>query len=262
MIIPIPRAAASIFFLATLTSMNFATAQAPKPEEVKAVMDRVLGYVNAATPVGIIDSKSGHAITDLKQPNAGATLVKSDYRIDSHEWGLAYSGMLLAHQVTGDATYKEYVKTRMAFLAQAVPYFQKVHEAYPGSKVPLEIVFNPQSLDDSGSLCAAMIKATRAGMTGLQPIIDNNLEYIMTRQYRLRDGTFARNRPLPNTVWADDLYQSIPALAQAGSVTADGRYFDESIAQIQHYANTVFNREKNVYMHAWVQDMETHPEFY
>jgi rhamnogalacturonyl hydrolase YesR len=150
----------------------------------------------------------------------------------------------------------------MTFLASAVPYFEKHHKAFPSEATPLEIVFNPQSLDDSGSLCAAMIKSTRLGVSGLQPIIDNTLSYIMTRQYRLRDGTFARNRPLPNTVWADDLYQSIPALAQAGTAKGDNKYFEESIIQVTRYANTVFNKTKGLYMHAWVQDMDPHPEFY
>jgi unsaturated rhamnogalacturonyl hydrolase len=232
------------------------------PGDVKSVMDRVLGYVNKVTPVGIVDKKTGNPITNYSQPNADATLVKTEYRIETHEWGLAYSGMILASQATKDPSYFEYVRQRMTFLVSAVPYFEKHHKAFPSESAALEIVFNPQSLDDSGSLCAAMIKSTRLGVTGLQPIIDNTLSFIMTKQYRLGDGTFARNRPLPNTVWADDLYQSIPALAQAGTTKGDKKYFDECIDQVRRYSATVFNKSKGLYMHAWVQDMEPHPEFY
>jgi unsaturated rhamnogalacturonyl hydrolase len=237
-------------------------AQPIKPEEVKLVMDRVLAYLNTATPVGIIDEKTGNPITDLAHPNPTATLVKSEYRIETHEWGLTYSAMLLAYEATNDNSYKDYVVKRMEFLSQAVPYFASYHKAFPDRQAPLEIVFDPHSLDDSGSLCAAMIKATRQGVRGLQPIIDRNLKYIMAEQYRMKDGTFARNRPLPNTVWADDLYQCIPALAQAGIISGDQKYFSESINQIEKYSYTVLNKSKGLYMHAWVQDMDPHPEFY
>jgi unsaturated rhamnogalacturonyl hydrolase len=241
---------------------SLVSAQDVTPAQVKAVMDRVLNYLEIATPFGVIDGKTGQPITQFSQPGRDATLVKCEHRIETHEWGLTYSGMLLANAATKDAAYLNYVSRRMAFLAVAVPYFEKYHKAFPAEKVPLEVVFNPQSLDDSGSLCAAMIKATRIGPTGLQPIIDNSLSYIMTRQYRLSDGTFARNRPMPNTVWADDLYQSIPALAQAGTVQQEKRFFDESVKQVMLYASTVFNKSKGLYMHAWVQGMDHHPEFY
>jgi unsaturated rhamnogalacturonyl hydrolase len=239
-----------------------AQAQPMPPDAVKVVTDRILSYLETATPAGIVDAATGTPITDLKLPNANAALAKSEYRIETHEWGLTYSSMLLVFEATGDIAYKNYVTRRMEFLASAVPYFQRHATTFKVEHPPLEIVFDPKSLDDSGSLCAAMIKATRMGVAGLQPIIDNTIKYIMTAQYRMKDGTFARNRPLPNTVWADDLYQSVPALAQAGKVTGEKKYFDESVSQFEKYSKTVFNPSKGLYMHAWVQDMDPHPEFY
>ena len=54
-----------------------------------------------------------------------------------------------------------------------------------------------------------------------QPLIDNYINYISTQQYRLADGTLARKRPLPDSLWLDDLYMSVPALAQTGRLTGD-----------------------------------------
>lgn len=258
----IPRRGNFCFILAVLLTPNLLIAQGVDPADVKSVTDRVLVYLNAVTPVGVVDKKTGEPIADLKRPNTNATLAKSEYRIETHEWGLTYSGMLMMHDATGDAAYQKYVLDRMNFLSKAVPYFQSFHADYPGGHAPLEVVFDPQSLDDSGSLCAAMIKSAGLGVQGLQPIIDNNLNYIMTKSHRLKDGTFARNRPMPNTIWADDLYQSIPALAQAGKVTGDKKYFTESTNQVELYSNTVFNKSKGLYMHAWVENMDPHPEFY
>ena len=59
-----------------------------------------------------------------------------------------------------------------------------------------------------------MIKAKRAGnKTDLRPLIDIHINYILNKEHRLADGTLARMRPQPNTIWLDDLFMAIPALA-------------------------------------------------
>jgi rhamnogalacturonyl hydrolase YesR len=77
---------------------------------------------------------------------------------------------------------------------------------------------------------AAMIKAPRAGVgSDLRPVVDN---YVSSTQLRLADGTLARNRSMPESPWLDDLYMSVPCLAQAGKLTGDSRYFDDAARQI------------------------------
>lgn len=67
-----------------------------------------------------------------------------------------------------------------------------------------------------------MIKAERRGVEGeLRPVINNFIQYISEKQYRLEDGTLARNRPQDNTLWLDDLFMSVPALAQMGKLTEE-----------------------------------------
>jgi rhamnogalacturonyl hydrolase YesR len=84
----------------------------------------------------------------------------------------------------------------------------------------------------------------------------------MNGVYRLSDGTFARNRPLPNAVWVDDLYQGIPALAEMGKLTGDQKYFDEATRQVGLFSTLLFDKEKGVCMHGWVEGMNPHPAFY
>ena len=67
-------------------------------------------------------------------------------------------------------------------------------------------------------MCAAMIRVLRAGtQAAVRPLIDNYIDYISAKQLRLADGTLARNRPQSNTLWLDDLYLSVPALAKWGN---------------------------------------------
>lgn len=231
--------------------------------DVKAVMDRILDYVDKSTPVGIVHRVTGEPILDLKTSLKEATLLKTEYSIASHEWGLIYSAMLLAGDVTADARYTQYVSHRFEFLGSASKYFRDYQKAFPDEHHPLEHFLTPRSLDDTGSMCAAMIQAYRKGIAGeLRSEIDQSIHFIMTKVQRLSDGTFARNRPLPNSVWVDDLYQGIPALAQRGKVTGDRKYYDEATRQVFLFSERLFDREKGIFRHGWVQGLEPQRAFY
>jgi unsaturated rhamnogalacturonyl hydrolase len=125
-------------------------------------------------------------------------------------------------------------------------------------------VLLPGRLDDAGAMCAALIKAERNGLGSktLRPWIDNWVDWVSKKQFRLEDGTLARNRPLPNTLWLDDLYMSVPCLAQAGKLTGDARYYDDAARQVLQFADRMFVKEKGLFMHAWTQEMEHHPAFH
>ncbi len=226
-------------------------------------MDRVLKYVDQSTPVGIVNGKTGDKIIDLKNPVKEAALLKTVYNISSHEWGLTYAAMLSASETTGDRRFADYVASRFDFLAKASPYFRAHKKAFPGEPNAMEHFLDPKSLDDTGSMCAAMIQALQKGIApGLRSEIDNSINFIMTKVYRLADGTFARNRPMPNSVWVDDLYQGIPALAQMGKLTGESKYFDEATKQVDLFSKRLFDRDRGVCMHGWVEGMDPHPAFY
>lgn len=233
------------------------------PDDVKKTLDRVLTYLDAVTPAELVNGKTDGAIQDLKTPNKDATIKQGDFRLTSYEWGVTYAGMLMAGDITGDKRYTNYVATRFKFLSEVTPYFQSFGKVYPDQKNPLRQIVEPHALDDAGAVCAAMIKAERAHLkTGVRPLIDNYMNYIMTKEYRLADGTLARNRPLPNTLWLDDLFMSVPAIAQMGKLTGDRKYFDEAVKQVLQFSQRMFNKEKGLYMHGWVESMNVHPQFH
>jgi unsaturated rhamnogalacturonyl hydrolase len=233
------------------------------PEDVKQVLDRVLSYLDAVTPAQLVNSKTGQPVRDLKSPDKDVVLKPGDFRLTSYEWGVTYGAMLLAGEVTGDKRYTAYTADRFKFLATVAPYFRAFGKNYPEVRNPLKQVLEPHALDDAGAVCAAMIKASRAGVDAdLRPLIDHYIAYIMTKEYRLADGTMARNRPLPNTLWLDDLYMSVPAIAQMGKLTGERKYYDEAVKQIRQFSQRMFNREKGLFMHGWVESMNVHPQFH
>lgn len=236
-----------------------------KKENIKADLDRIYGYLNKVTPAGFVNSKTGEVVTDLTKIDNNTALQKGDFRIVSYEWGVTYGAMLLTSRITGDPKFKEYADSRLKFIAESVPYFKKSSQAHTdwATAGPLRGLVDPHALDDCGAMCAAMIKATRDGSNGnFRPLIDSHIDYILNKEHKLSDGTLARNRPQPNTIWLDDLFMAVPALAQMGKLTGETKYYDEAAKQVIQISDRMFNKQKGVYMHGWVEGMAEHPQFH
>lgn len=233
------------------------------PEAVTEVLRRVLGFAEASTPTGWVDPATRAPIADVKTARGAIAPTPGAFRLTSYEWGVTYSGMLRAGEATGDPRFAQYVATRLAAVDAWARHMKAQPEpSDPRQLGPIRQVLKPAALDDSGAMSAAMIKATRAGVVkDLRPWIDNYLDWISNHEFRLADGTLARNRPQPNTLWLDDLYMSVPALGQMGALTGERRYFDDAVKQVQQFSARMFNKDLGLYMHGWVQDMEPHPEF-
>ena len=210
------------------------------------------------------DKQTGNDVSDVAKLDSNTMVKPGDFRLNSYEWGVVYSGMLLAAETSGEEKYSSYVKKRFDFLAQWVPAIKRlVDNGTFKDNYLFRQVIDPHALDDAGAICAAMIKATRAGVNNnLRPLIDNYINFISNKEFRLPDGTLARNRPQKNTLWLDDLYMSIPALAQMGKLTGDNRYYDDAVKQVRQFSQRMFDKETGLYMHGWVQDMEPHPRFF
>ena len=236
---------------------------APDTGSIKTVVDRIFAYLNGATPAQLVNRKTGQPVADYSKADSGVTVQAGDFRLMSYEWGVTYSGMLRLFEVTGERRYADYVKNRQEFLAQVAPLFKSLYASYPQQPNPLRQVIDPHALDDAGAVSASMIKASRAGISkNLRPLIDNYMNFVATKEFRLKDGTLARNRPLPNTLWLDDLYMGVPALAQMGSLTGEQKYFDDAARQILQFSARMFNPTKGLYMHGWVEGMTEHPQFH
>ncbi len=236
---------------------------APDVEEIKGVLDKIFNYLNEVTPAKMVDRETGKEITDFSKLNDNSVFMTGDYRLTSYEWGVTYAGMLLAGEITGDSQYTDYTVSRLNFLGKVSIHYRPLVEQDVQLHTPVSSILTPGALDDAGALCAAMIKTERAGLSAnLRPMIDNFINFISNVEFRLNDSTLARNRPLPNTLWLDDLFMSVPALAQMGKLTGDTRYYDDAVRQVLQFSMRMFNHEKGLFMHGWVQDMEPHPQFH
>ena len=235
----------------------------PTVSEVKQTMDRVLRYIDSETPAVLDDSQTGKELTNFKDINEHTRLKPGGFRLTSYEWGVTYSAVLAAYEATGDVAYRDYVVKRQKLLADIAPAFRRLHEQGKKLDVNVRRVVDPHALDDAGAVCCSMIKSVLADPSQpLRPLIDNYADYIMNKEYRLADGTFARLRPQKNTVWLDDMFMAIPAIAYMGKLTGESRYYDEAAKMVLLFRDKMFVKEKGLFRHGWVEEMQPHPAFH
>lgn len=235
----------------------------PKKEEVKASLDRIFKYLDESTFAELDES--------------GKMLKRGDFRLTSYEWGVTYSAMLRAGELLGDKRYSDYAIKRMSFLAEQAPKFKKWLDK--GEKIdPLMMqVVAPKALDDCGAICCAMMKAPQppkgefgkaafpsqldstspfGGRGAFTAQIDRYYDFIKNKEYRYEDGQFARLRPVKNTVWLDDMFMGIPALAYYGD-------WEEAMKQFRLFHDKMWVKEKQIYRHGWTPtESGYHPSFF
>lgn len=222
----------------------------PKPAEVKSSMDRILHYLDSTTYASLDDT--------------GTQLRRGDFRLTSYEWGVTYSAMLRAGQLTGDSRYTDYAISRMDFLCRQAPDFIKRKER--GEKIDplMEQVVSPDALDDCGAICCAMMKAhdikgyksKDKNIRLWDEQIERYYDFIANKEYRYIDGQFARLRPVKNTVWLDDMFMGIPALALHGN-------YEEALRQFRLFRDKMWVEDKQLYRHGWTPTADGyHPSFF
>jgi rhamnogalacturonyl hydrolase YesR len=232
------------------------------PDSVKKTLDRILSYLEKETPAQVIDTRNGKQVA-LVDINSYSGLQRGAFRLASYEWGVTYAGMLLAGETTRDKKFTDYTLMRLRFLCETTPYFRKQMEQNNLSEPQLRQLISPQALDDAGSMCVAFIKtALQKQSSQYDGIIRNYMQWIMHGQLRLDDGTLARNRPHYHTLWLDDMFMAIPALAWMGKYSGDTAYFDEAVKQIRLFTSRMFVPGKNLFMHGWIENSHEHPAFF
>ena len=259
--------------IVSLLSAGAAVAQTAPPSitSIRVVLNRVHGYVLTAAPLRPVDATTGEAVSLDNMPQ-NVALGPTTLRVDSYEWAVTYAGMLQATDfITGDLRFRSYARTNINGLTRMAAhmlanYPDATADNFPpdlASTYSLRRVLFPRIPDEAGAHCSAWIKASRvANMTNLRPLIDTYANWMSTQQFRLSDGTLARNTPMPNTVWLDDLYMGVPCFAQMARLTGDARYFDDAINQVIQFYSKMFVAQKGLYMHGWVQEMSPHPAFH
>ena len=175
------------------------------------------------------------------------------------EWnyplGVTLYGLLQAGRVLNDQMILNYVSGHMHKTTGYFAYCLWDQQEYGAASFHNQLT-TIESLDDCGSFGSAMLEYANDDCTGeIRMIADYIAGYMMERQHRLESGVFCRNDsylPIMNeTVWADDMYMSIPFLCRYYRFVRDDRYLEEAVNQTVEFDRLLYMADRGIYSHIY-----------
>ena len=237
----------------------------PTVDGIKDVLNRVRVYYESTSTLKIVDNETGEEITDFTKPNKNARVEGGFAGSWSYTNGVVLSAFNYIDDVTGDPAFFANNKKFFDQVVKTLPYFVKNRETF-GRKARYGWGRAPHfhALDDCGSITAAMIKTyLKVKDDTYLDLINTTANFVSNEQFRLEDGTLARHRPQYQSVWADDMYMSVPFLTNMGVLTGDNKYLDDAVRQVLQMAKRLYMPEKELFDHGWsVTSADYDPHFY
>jgi rhamnogalacturonyl hydrolase YesR len=155
-----------------------------------------------------------------------------------------------------DEKYTNHAIQHVSFSLENVRYFEK-RDNTNYRRQPFRPIINIRELDDCGAMGASVIEVyKRVNNPLFKTYIDRAANHISNLQDRLADGTLVRKAPNPMTLWADDLYMSVPFLARMGTLTGDNKYYEDAINQVLNFSKYLWDAERELYYHCYFDDLK------
>ena len=241
----------TLLLLIACSSAGFAQT----PQGAEEAMRKVADHIIAGTSFRFVNNKTGATFESTKgKDTSGSVKAESKFNRWQYVNGVLTVGMLRLADVLKDKKYSDYSRKNFSFIFDNLDYFKKMFDA-GANGVEYRPVFRIGSLDDCGSMSAGLLDVyafdKRADyLTYLNRVAD----HIINKQSKFPDGTLARNGPRKMTLWADDLYMSVPYLARMGKLTGDNKYFDFAIDQVEKFNQYTWDPSTGLYFHTFYND--------
>ncbi len=134
---------------------------------------------------------------------------------------------------------------------------ERYDEEMPGYGYPYSQLIRMRELDDCGAIGASAVEVyKRTKDKQVRDYLEKVSDHILEKQDRLDDLTLVRKFPHEMTLWADDLYMSVPYLARMGDLTGEIKYFGDAVTQVLNFYDYLWNEDKGLYYHAYYADLE------
>ena len=237
----------------------------PSVEGIQGVLNRVRTYYENSSPQTIVDSETGQQITDFSAFNKNAEPSDGFSSEYSYTHGVVLSAFDYIDDVTEDTSFFANNIKFYDYVLRYLPYFENNRDQIEQEKIgSWGRILNFHALDDCGSIGAALIKTYLKNKDeDYLPLIYRTADHISNEQFRLEDSTLARHRPQYASIWADDLYMSVPFLANMGVLTGEKKYYDDAVRQILQMAERLYISERELFDHGWsVTSGDYDPRFY
>ncbi|MDB5147465.1 MAG: glycosyl hydrolase family 88 [Mucilaginibacter sp.] len=222
------------------------------------IVRRVADNVIKTTSFQFVNAKTNEKYNSTKGLASSAD-IKADSKYNKWAYvnGVLTIGMMQTADVLGDKKYSDYSLHNFSFIFDNLSYFETLYKAKTG-KVEYGAVFNITNLDACGAMSAGLFDVDAlAHRKDYQAYLERSAAYILTKQMRLPDGTLARPQPRFGTLWADDMFMSIPFLARMGKLTGDNKYFDDAIKQVENFNKYLYDPSTGLFFHNYYADDQT-----
>ncbi len=205
-----------------------------------------------------VDRKTGIRCSSTAAAPADARLEPESRYNDWRYWnGVLNIAMLRLGEERHDTSYSNLALRAISFAFDNFRYFKSRYDSEDKWSYPLGQMIVMKELDDYGAMGASLIEVYRLHPeTRYLAYIDSAAAHITHKQGRLPDGTLARTFPREWSIWADDLYMSVPFLARLGVLTHDNRYFNDAARQVINFNKYLYDENKGLMYHCWYSDTE------
>lgn len=167
-------------------------------------------------------------------------------------------GMLTLYEVTGDQNYLDFVRQYAANVVENMEYFRWQYRTMHAMRGSFHRLFRMTMLDDSGGPALPFAELQRKDPEGpdYRELLYMIQEHVLGIQERLPDGTLSRPEPEAATVWADDLFMSVPFLLRMAEITGDKSLYDEVTRQVISFNNYLSDPVTGLYFHGWYHNRQ------
>lgn len=170
--------------------------------------------------------------------------------------GVTMYGLLHTAVAIGSEDIKNYIKDHVQLCIDTLEYALWDKEQYGGATSIHNLLTSIDSLDDCGSFASMMLEVNKyLGLRDVKKVADYVGDYIYNHQSRLEDGTFFRKEMMHHfhnmTMWADDLYMSVPFLVRYSQFTGDQKYLDDAANQFFGFKKRLFMPEEKIMSHVY-----------
>ena len=169
--------------------------------------------------------------------------------------GVTLYGLIAAATTFKNDHILDYVKQHMEACTSTLEYAIWDKEQYGAAGLHHHLT-NMDCLDDCGSFASTMLELARVTeVRNHISVAEHVADFILHRQSRLPDGAFVRKNSysmiMEDTLWADDLYMSVPFLCRYYQLTGDASVIDDAVRQFLCYYKYLYRVDKRIMSHVY-----------
>lgn len=165
---------------------------------------------------------------------------------------------------TSEVRYNKFVEQYADFVIENLDYFSWQYYEYHAIRESFHRLIRRSMLDDCGAPSYPVLELyIREKNEEYRFLIDTLANFIANGQSRLEDSTLCRPEPLRWTIWADDLFMSVPFMLRMARITGDSSWYDDVVHQVIQFNKYLYDNRTGLYKHGWFsQSGETSEVFW